>query len=481
MAFFQNQDDELDGNGQPVQTSAQSGTLGGGQQTQAPTANPSQNTPDKPGNFVGIKTYLDANKKQAGKLGNQIGGVIGNSANQARQGVQGLNDEFNQKAGSAVGIDQDALKSTEGLGAINDQQKQTLQNQLGAQYGGPADLQSLGGYQDVNKNVGIAAGNLKNSGTEEGRKSLIGQVNNKARTAGMTNFDNALVQSGVGRENIANAVNANKDAMNLDQTLAANNTSAQQKAADISAQDEATRNATSGAVNTNFKKIYDALGIKQQNAVSGQDKDTQTLKDLLAANDPTKIDSSKLGLNVGDSIYNLNLADYAGNVQAGDNDITRADVASDEEASKLNALNELVNQSNFNLGKKEGGLGPQFTAGKDLQDRLGQYKKDLEDELHSNRPNAAAAAQSGSNAVKMLRDELGFDPQAYNRMASGQGTGDDFIKAAQAFRDVWQRMPALAGQQSLPQVQAILNMADKYKQQTGRRIGVTGDNTMGVS
>lgn len=468
MAFVQNQneDDEL-ANG-PAQTSAQSGVIGGGQQTQSPSQ---PGTPDKPGNFVGIKTYLDANKKQAGNLGNQIGGVIGNSASQARTGVQNLNNEFNTKAGSSVGIDQDALKATEGTGAINDQQKQTLQNQLGAQYGGPADLQALGGYGDVNKNVGTAVQNLKGAGTEEGRKSLIGQVNNKARSAGMTNFDSALVQSGVGRNNIANAVNANKDAMNLDQTLAQNNMSAQQKAADITAQDAATRNATSGAINTNFSKLYDALGIRQKGAQDKQSKEVEDMKNSLMANDPRITDPKLLGLNNGDSIYDINLGDYAGNVTPGDTDISLADVAGDDESAKLNALNELVGQSNFNLGKKEGSGGAQFSGAKDLKDRVAQSQKDYQQQAATG---GWLAKKPPSGATITARDFIGETLQRAT-------TPESAIQTAQLLRNDMATAPHLAAAYAKdPRVQSLLDYADKYKNATNRRVGSAGgDNTFG--
>lgn len=462
MAYVQQHDDEEDlGNG-PAQTSAQSSVLSGGQQTQAPTQ---ANTPDKPGNFVGIKTYLDANKKQAGTLGNQIGGVIQNSANQARQGVQNLNNQFNQKAGSAVGIDQDALKATEGTGALSDAQKQTLKNQLGAQYGGPGSLQELDEYGNVNKNIETAAQNLKGAGTEEGRKSLIGQVNNKARTAGMTNFDSALVQSGAGRQNIANAVNANKDAMTLDQKLAQDNAAAQQKAQEIAAQDEATRNATSGAINTNFAKLYDALGIKQKSAQDKQQKDLDDLKKALMANDPKTANAQLLGLDPGTSIYDINLGDYAGNVTPGDVDISLADVAGDDEAAKLNALNELVNQSNFNLGTKEGTAGVQFGGAKDLKDRISQAQKDY-----------AQTAKSGLNyRDPYLQIYSGMTTPEAQALAAGNATPEQVL-------DIAKRLRANNAPTTNAAIKQLLDYADKYAAAVGRKVGgASGDKTMGVS
>lgn len=297
MAYFrddENQDqNENQGNG--VATSQQSGTIDSG--SGAPQGNQA-NTPDKGSNFVGLKSYLNANKNQAQKLGDQTAGVITNSAQDARTGLNSLNDTFNHQAGGPVQANQAALGKINQAESLNDQEKADLKKQYNAQYTGPNSLMDLQDqYNQVGQKINKAQTNVNSAGTEEGRKNLITQVNEKPRTQGVTNFDSLLLQTGGGREKVGAAADQNKDIST--ELLNQNNISAQQKAADIKKQNDSIRNQTQSAVsgaNQSFKKT---LGQKIQDAISGATNQNNAYAADLG-------DQSSLGAN---TLQNLGLSD----------------------------------------------------------------------------------------------------------------------------------------------------------------------------
>lgn len=336
MAYYidQNEEEKIN-SGQPLTTGAQTSVVG----TQAPVPNPSPNTPDNPGNFVGIKSYIDANKQQAQKLGDQTANVINESANQARQGLSGLQNQFGQQAVGKQN-DQEALNKANQAETLNDQQKQTLKDQYNAQYTGPSDLTDLGEYTNVGNKINKAFQNIQNSGTEEGRMGLISQVNQKPRTQGMNTFDNALLQSGGGREKIAQSAQANQDIN--DQYLSNANLMAQQQAADAKAMTDATRNQTQtaiqGAQNTLGQNISQRLANMRQGIVDTNNLVTQDLGD-----NPYDLDERTMelfGLNPNDRLFNLKLNDYL--TMANPSDLSQSNIATNEEFLRSQALADIM-------------------------------------------------------------------------------------------------------------------------------------------
>lgn len=355
MAFYSDpmeNEDEQDP-AAPVQASGQTGTIssgagapGAGATTQAPQ----QKAPDRGSNFVGIKSYLDANKQQASQLGDQASGVINNSANDARSSVQNLNDTFNQKAGQGVALDQNALGKVNQAETLNDQEKQTLKNQYNAQYQGPAALTDLNDqYTTASQKLNTAKTNVASAGTEEGRKNLITQINQKPRTAGITNFDNALLSAGGGREKVNQAAQANQDVTG--DVLAEKNTAAQAKAAEIKAQNDATRAATQAAVQgaqANLQKQFDPNDAKSKLAQAVQaalSKNNQLAQDLGDQNSLDESTMQALGLSEGQKLYDVDLNKYFKQLDPGA--ITKESVASQEEAARAQALAELMGGESF--------------------------------------------------------------------------------------------------------------------------------------
>lgn len=368
MAFYNSQDEEdQDPNLQQGQTTGpQAGIISGQGTTAMPGGGAPASSPDHPGNFVGIQQYINANKPQAAKLGDQTANVVNESANQARSGVQELNQAAEQQIHPVQGLSQDvSQKLSSTPEALSNDERNQIKQVKSAQYNGP--MQAADISDAFAKASGLqqkAVQNLGNTSTEAGRMNLISQVNNKPRTQGMNVFDNALLQSGGGREKLSEVANANQDVKGvLDQA----SQGIQQKAQDAQSQTQAA-NADAN------KKIQDALAawksgfqpkvqdaqnnlVNMQNAVTGDLGDNQ-----LKLNKSTM---DLLGLNGGQSIYNLNLSDYLNPANIGD--INANNVASAEDYARYGALADLSGEQNGILNPANAsmaGSAPQYSANK---------------------------------------------------------------------------------------------------------------------
>lgn len=377
MAYYTDtleNEDELDESA-PVQQSGQSGTLSAGQGAQGGAAPQGASAkPDRGSNFVGISNYLNANKQQAGKLGDQAAGVIQNSAQDARQNVTDLTNTFNQKAGSAVQNDENLLGRVGEAEKLNDQEKQQIKTQYNAQYQGPNSLQDLNDqYTKANQSLNKAQTNINSAGTEEGRKGLVTQINDKKRTQGITNFDNLLLQAGGGRERVEQAAQANQDLTG--DVLGAQNQTAQEKAAQIKAQNDATRTATQGAVQGAQSAMTSDIAKRLEdfrNKITAQNNAlTQDLGD-----DAYSLDASNLGsygLDDGRYSYGINPTEY---LKQGDiNQINTGNIASRDEFLRSQALAELSGgQSYLDQSKiDQAGTADQYAPGVDKE----KFQKDL--------------------------------------------------------------------------------------------------------
>lgn len=396
MAFYnEDQDEEQDPNAPQggIQTGPQSSAISGAAGTSSNAAQ-TPNAPDQGSNFVGIKQYLDANKPQAAKLGDQAAGVINQSADAARQGVNALQGEAQNKIQSVASLNDDVsnkLSST--AEALTGDERNTIKDTASAQYKGPKDETGFGDtYTNAAKATNTAKTNIDNSGTEQGRMNLITQINNKPRTQGMNVFDNTLLQAGGGREKLAQAATANQDVKGALDTTTEGIRSQIGRSDDPSTPDV---DESAGAIGQTNKAQADAYGkiqsamsnwqnsfnpkvdqarndlIGQQNAVTGD------LSDNMYGLDQGTLDF--LGLQDGQNAYDINFNNYLNQVSP--DQINAANVASAEDHARYSALADLAGISPDQLMLKpedagKAGTAPKFTADKDkLKADLGAKDK----------------------------------------------------------------------------------------------------------
>jgi len=374
MAYYNDDNQDEDELNQGFQTGPESSIITGqgaaGSSPQTPAGKP-----DSSNSFVGLQTYLNANKPQAEKLGEQTASIVDSSADAARQGVQGLNQKFNQAVDqSTVQKDQDAMglvgSTPENLSA---DQRAQLKKQYGATYGGPSQLADLNDdYSQTMKAANLASQNVNLAGTEEGRSNLVKQVNNAPRTKGATTFDQILLQTGPGRQKLIDTASRNADVKNL---LPQAEQAAQQKAQEAKTTTQKTQADT-------LKSVQDALAgwqagfepkLAQAQDTSLQSRLASDIGGYYDGSDPY-LDSEtyqELGqVNPHDRIYKLNLQDYLSKFSP--SDVNAANVASPEDFARYGALADLAGVQDPYLKQADAakaGTAPKFSVD---QQRLGK-------------------------------------------------------------------------------------------------------------
>lgn len=364
MSYYDEEEEgQLDPNAPPV-IGGQSSTISG--QGAAPGSGPGK-TPDSPGNFVGIKQYLDANKPQASKLGDQASNVINTSADQARQSVTSLKNEADNTIKSVNSLDESVSNKLQNAAeTLGDDERSTIKQTASAKYSGPKDETGFGEtYTNAAKATNTAKANIDNSGTEQGRMNLITQINSKPRTQGMNVFDNTLLQSGGGREKLAQAASANQD------VKTALDTTSQDIRSKIGQADEQTTAAQSDA----YKKIQDAMGAWQasfdpkveqarQALISQQNAVTRDLGDNQFGLDQGTLDF--LGLQEGQNVYDVDFKNYVNQVSP--DQINAGNIASEQDYARYAALADLagVDPTVLNPNNKAlAGTAPKFASDKE--------------------------------------------------------------------------------------------------------------------
>lgn len=344
MAFYdESEEEQLDPEAQAggVQTSSPSGVVSGGTPGGATPDAKAPGAPDKSGNFVGIKQYLDANKPQAAKLGDQASGVIDNSADQARTDITNLKQSFDQKVGTPSALDPEMLASIGQAEKLSSEQRGTLGSALKGSYGGPKDLMDgpvADQYTQANKSIEKARSNIAGSGTEEGRVNIISQINDKPRTTGITQFDNTLLSAGGGRQKLAQAAEKNKDLK--DDVLGSANQEAKAKADQARATIEANKAQVGSALNQAKSGFQKSIDQKLQDAIAkalqGNIRVTQDLADLELEQETLDL----FGLDRGDRTWGLDLNQY---LKQGDpNSLNEKNIASAEDYARAQALAEIA-------------------------------------------------------------------------------------------------------------------------------------------
>lgn len=453
MAFYNPEEEEQDPNQEAsggVQTGPGSSVITGGEN--APTNTPNSQpagSPDSGGNFVGLKTYLDANKNQASKLGDQTSGVLSNSVNQAQESVSGLNSKFNQAVDqNTVTQDQEATNLVGSTPeSLSEDQKNQLKKQYSASYKGPTGLADLGDdYTQALKTTNQASQNIQDAQTEAGRGNLIKQVNSKPRTTGATTFDNILLQTGPGGDKLQAVASQHGGVKDL---LTNSEKSAQQKVGTLDDPNTPDVNEASGAKGTTaqtqastYKAVQDALNswktgfdpkLAAAQDVSVQNRLTQDLGDGDYNFSQETMDA--LGLNPEQSLYKLNLNDYINPYSVAD--INAANVASDEDYAKYLALSEIAGLENPILKAedrgKAGTAGPfslnkeKFVADRNKAeaDYNNAYKKDV-----------VGAGGTAEQLEQFLRD-LGSSPDM------GDGLGQSLYSGTKDVLEKWKASQGL--------------------------------------
>lgn len=430
MAYVEpDKDKELD-TGAPVATGPEAGggTLGsgatgsgtGGTDAPAAAAEPKASSSSGPGNFVGINQYLEANKPQSQKLASDVGGYVGGLSQAVKDTLPQQTNLYNQAVDkNTVNLDQNLFNEakTNTAAVAQDQQKaQSFKNMRDASYKGPSDFESSEFYKPTADAFAKAQQASQNTETEQGQRNLLNNYEQekigKVAGTGVNNFDQMLLQSGGGKEQLAKAregFSGLKDV--LDQAKQAGLQKAQQA--------QATTAATRNAILSNFgeggeygqkalenrlnttaqqQQTSAAANVKRlQNAfATGQGLDDQDLKTLGISRDDyngllnTMQQTNNAAIGGGGAIglvgdtNKADLSAYFQNVDPG-SQINAQNVASADDYARYAALNELMG-TNGNFLNQPGlaGTANMDTTNLNLKGAQDYLQKILQDQALAN-------------------------------------------------------------------------------------------------
>lgn len=356
MAFVQD-DEELDPNA-PPSTGGDSGVISGGGSSTSSKGPSSPNAPGgMPGNFVGIQQYLDANKPQAAKLGNTIGGYVTDLGNTATSTVADQKSKFDQAIGqNTVDLDQglydEAQKNPQAV-AADAGKKASFQKMYNANYGGPSQFSGSDYYTNANNANNAAIDAANQTKTPEGQGQLVSGTQKKTAgysTPGATIFDQALLQASPTASKTINDAGANQsnlkanlDAVTAEEDKAARDAKTKTAATNATLQgtfgNQKLQNQIQNALSGKVKTASDeARGIASQTLdklTKGGSLSAQELKDLGLTQANYDQINSKRGLVPG-------VGQYTGVMNA---DITPQNIASADDYARYQALNELTGQN----------------------------------------------------------------------------------------------------------------------------------------
>jgi hypothetical protein len=300
-----------------------------------------QNRPQGTG-FTNLQQYLQANKP--GQVAGAVSQGLQKDTQQAQNQIGQQQSQFNQQAqagqlGNAQDVQQekDILGKVDnaGSGDVNAQDVSAYSRLRSGAYGGPQGLSNAQGIQNKAADVQGAGAAL---GTQGGRFGLLQRYlgQGKQYTTGQQGLDATLMSSGGGQQ----LAQAAQGTVGLQQqaTNAAN--TAQQQAQTYTGQAQAFGQQATGAINQRQTGLTNQLAQTQQQDAANQAAAYQQQQGQLSQDQLTAQMAQQLGLQQGQSLYDLNLGQFA--TQAAGP--TTSSVATQADLAKANALSQLAGQ-----------------------------------------------------------------------------------------------------------------------------------------
>ena len=298
-------DDEND----PNKKSQQNGVNISGQSTSFATNVPGQEAGNSPkgkgsGQYANIQSYLDANKDQADQMGQKITTNVAKEADDATAKVQ----DFSSKAPTAQAYDpNEAIKKAT---ALSDQEKaQYKEVKKTGGYTGPATVDGVEGYQDVQKAASSAAQNVQNAGTETGQQQLLKQTYARPQySAGENRLDQVLLQNSAGSR--ANLENLSQKYSGIDKMFNDASINVGNKINEATKVAAANKGAFASAEEAARKALLNPIQARAEQA-NATNKDYVKRIQEDAADEVLSEETLKaLGLSEGTRLFDLNIGNY---------------------------------------------------------------------------------------------------------------------------------------------------------------------------
>ena len=244
-------------------------------------------------------------------MGQQIAGTVNNAATNAQSDVSSLGTNFNSAVNQGV-VNQDqnavnnavnaATSATASQGLTPDQIS-AYQNQANANYSGPTDVTSYGGYAQAQQDINNANQLVGETQSEAGRGTLLNnQYANTSQygyTPGENNLDQLLLQNSptaqAALQPLANQWSGLTGVLN--NTVTTGNQAAQQAAIT----DQGTAQAAQSALNTASQSFQNNLNTGLTNLQNTNSAAWNDLQAAVASGSITPQEAAALNINVNDT------------------------------------------------------------------------------------------------------------------------------------------------------------------------------------
>lgn len=305
-----------------------------------------------PQSWTNLQTYIGANADQSGKLGQDVGQNVDNKIQNIDEQQKQYSSNYNaQKPNYNPSEDRKTLGEIARGDVVKNQPK--ISNLYNAQYTGPANTQSIGGYSNIEqgyKDAGLQAQNLD---TEQGRSELLKSTygSKQPYSSGEQSLDSFILGAGEqGRQaiekaqnNVANSKNSWKKTLADISADIGNN---QQYYDNIRGQAQQAVNSRLGDFSSSFQANKQALDAENAKKVS----ELSALQDYLKTSPSQAYDKLGLSKDVGNFLSNSGF-DF-NSLYSGNGTRKLGDVVGSDDIRGYNALSDITGrQGEFDFGK----------------------------------------------------------------------------------------------------------------------------------
>jgi hypothetical protein len=377
MAFYdQNDEEQIDPNAAPAAAPTAPGSAvisgqGAGDSGGVQPASSATGSSNPGNNFVGIRQYIDANKPQSEKLGNEVAGKVQGVINTANEDVSALQGQFKSLAdqgqiANAQGAENEAksIVNQAATGAagqnINDQSKQRYGEIANASYRGPDKLEDTELYQPAYAKLSEAQKYADLSKDSSGTQQLMQELYKSPKNlSGASRLDSYLLNSDSNKEKLAQAREQVSGLNTNFQNVSAG-------AADYAKQQKDLAEQIRASAQKYLTGTSDSQGVQQQKLAQVQNEinKIQYGPDGIAntADDAT---------GGWDSTYNKLIKDLGvGGSRGSQIDLTPEQAALLGVSEGSNVFNELLNPGTFNQYVSKQVADPNKLVSKDEQAQL---------------------------------------------------------------------------------------------------------------
>lgn len=328
------------------------------------------------GSYANLQKYIQANQPQAQQMGQNLSQNVESAGQQASQKVE----QFGQQKPQVAEFDPNQY--IQNAPQLSQEQKtQYQQTKATGGYTGPQQLEQAQGYTEAQKAAQEAANKAKMAGTESGQQELLKQTYARPDyTQGQVKLDQVLLggnqQAKQSLGDLSQRYSGLYDLFNqkAEDVGTGINQATQQALKNREAVVLAEQKALQDLINPIESRVSQAMTERPQ----AQQRVFEDISDDLLFQDTL----DRLGIGAGQSLYDLNLANY---VTPNQTALTVNDLANQQERERYQALRDLFqNESMSQIGQSGQVTQPisfnKAAFEKDVQSKAAGYKSAYEND-----------------------------------------------------------------------------------------------------